>query len=126
MALYSYGPTQLWPYTVMALHSYGPTQLWPYTVMAIHGHGPTQLWPYTVMALYSYGPTQLWPYTVMAETVMAHGSPLMCTAQSGRRGQSARPKESQATGGWGSMACTVMAYIVMAYTVMVRYSHGPT
>ena len=34
MALYSYGPIQLWPYTVMAPYSYGPIQLWPYIGMA--------------------------------------------------------------------------------------------
>ena len=45
MALYSYGPIQLWPYTVMALYSrglygYGPIWLWPYVVMALYGNGP--------------------------------------------------------------------------------------
>ena len=64
MALYSHGPTQLWPYidmahTVAALDRHGPiqaTQLWPYIVMALHGYDPIWLWPYMGMALYSYGP----------------------------------------------------------------------
>ena len=38
----------------MALFSYGPIWLWPYSVMALYSHGPIQLWPYMVMALYSY------------------------------------------------------------------------
>ena len=103
----------------MALHSYGGRRAGGV------GGADGQVVRTADVALWLW-PIQLWPYTVMAETVMAHGSPPMRTAQSGRRGQSARPKESQATGGWGSMACTVMAYIVMAYTVMARYSYGPT
>ena len=44
----------------MALYSYGPTWAWPYTVTA-----------YIVVALYSYGPIQSSPYTVVAHAVMA-------------------------------------------------------
>ena len=63
MALYSYGPIQLWPYIVMALHSHGPIYLWPcivmaYIVMAYDGFVPLEiyLWPYIVIALHSHGP----------------------------------------------------------------------
>ena len=43
MALYSYGPMQLWPYTVRVLYSYG-LRLWPYIAI-----------PYVVIVLCSYG-----------------------------------------------------------------------
>ena len=50
MALYSYGPIELWPYIVMAYVAMA------YIVMAIDSRRSTVSTAYIVIALYRYGP----------------------------------------------------------------------
>ena len=66
MALYSYGPIQVWP--CMVWYVLGCMCAWLYSY-GLCSYGPIQLWPYIVMALYSY--CHAWLYVCRRASVCA-------------------------------------------------------